>query len=261
MTERQKRKMNYGFNRFLKWGYSLLIGVVLIIGLLLVFHQPIIDKVWAPHKLDKQYELVEKMKSVDYQRNQQVLDKYQYQLENNLLNQEQKDPNITYDFGNVKPIRLMDIKDVSLDTRYVRGQISIPSVNMRLPILEGVSNNNLWLGAGTLKPNQQMGKGNYSLAGHTMPNPGLLFTPLHQVSKGSSIYITDGQYVYTYKTTKTEIVSPQSGNIIQDEMGDKMITLVTCSDLKATNRLIVQGKLIGKEKLSASNQSFFDMTL
>lgn len=68
------------------------------------------------------------------------------------------DSNINYNFKSVKPINLLDIKDAKLDKRYVRGQIVIPSINLDLPILQGVSNNNLWFGASTMKPNQKLEK-------------------------------------------------------------------------------------------------------
>lgn len=77
----------------------------------------------------------------------------------------------------------MDIKDVEFNSNYVVGKITIPSVHLNLPILYGVSNNNLWFGACTMKPNQKFGQGNFALAGHTMANQNLLFTPLHFIKK------------------------------------------------------------------------------
>ena len=41
--------------------------------------------------------------------------------------------------------------------------ISIPELNMNLPIFKGFENVALYYGAGTMKENQVMGQGNYSL--------------------------------------------------------------------------------------------------
>ena len=64
----------------------------------------------------------------------------------------------------------------------VIGGISIPELNMNLPIFKGLENVALYYGAGTMKENQVMGQGNYSLASHhvfglTGANA-MLFSPL-----------------------------------------------------------------------------------
>ena len=48
----------------------------------------------------------------------------------------------------------------------VIGGIAIPEVEINLPIFKGLDNVNLFYGAGTMKPDQRMGEGNYSLASH-----------------------------------------------------------------------------------------------
>ncbi|MDK4171552.1 class A sortase, partial [Staphylococcus pseudintermedius] len=65
-----------------------------------------------------------------------------------------------------------------------------------------------------MKPNQKFGQGNFALAGHTMANQNLLFTPLHFIKKGDRVYITNGQNIYVYQTTNIEIVSPDHGEVI-----------------------------------------------
>lgn len=42
-------------------------------------------------------------------------------------------------------------------------------------------------------------EGNYALAGHTTDNSSLLFTPLHHIKYGDSIYLTDSVNIYIYK--------------------------------------------------------------
>ncbi|MCG1169211.1 class A sortase [Staphylococcus epidermidis] len=253
MSTRNKRKLDTVTNRILINSIIILSIILFIIGMILVFHKPIISKYVEPYKLEKNYKNLEnkglKLKPYAYKDNIKYLDSDKSKL----------DPNLTYNFGAVKPINVLDIKDAKLNSRYIRGQISIPSVNLNLPILQGVSNNHLWFGASTMKPTQTLGEGNYALAGHTMDNENLLFTPLHRQKIGSYMYITDSIDIYIYKTTKINIVTPDKGSVIDDVPNKKLLTLVTCSDTKGTKRLIVTGELVKKEKLDSSNMGLFNL--
>ncbi|HBC8029317.1 TPA: class A sortase [Staphylococcus aureus] len=253
MGARNRRKLNTLVNKILLHSYIVLVALSLILGLLLFFHKAIISQFIAPYRMEQTYSDLNKnglkIKPNAYLNNIKYLDSDKSKL----------DPNINYNFKAVKPINLLDIKDAKLDNRYIRGQISIPAVNLDLPILHGVSNNNLWFGASTMKPNQKLGEGNYALAGHTTDNPKLLFTPLHHVQNGDSIYITDSIDVYVYRIDNIQIVRPNKSEVIQDDVNNNLLTLVTCSDVKGTNRLIVQAKFIKKEKLTKNNMSLFNI--
>lgn len=109
------------------------------------------------------------------------------------------------------------------------GKMSIPAVNLKLPILKGLDNNNLSLGAGTMKANQEMGKGNYALAGHYMTNQGVLFSPLKNISNGDYIYLTDLRRVYKYKVYYKKIINKTDVNWIYDSKGEVTLTLITCA--------------------------------
>ncbi|ANS90070.1 class A sortase [Staphylococcus pseudintermedius] len=221
------------------------VTILLILALLLVFHKPIINRLVAPYLMNHSYERISKE---DFQKNDEYLKNHRTNPNND----------ISFDFKAVKPINLLDIKDVEFNSNYVVGKITIPSVHLNLPILYGVSNNNLWFGACTMKPNQKFGQGNFALAGHTMANQNLLFTPLHSIKKGDMIYITNGQNVYVYQTTNVEIVSPDHGEVINDT-DESTITLVTCSDVYGKERLIVQGQLLATEATTKKNLNIFNI--
>ncbi|ASF28023.1 MULTISPECIES: class A sortase [Bacillus amyloliquefaciens group] len=124
------------------------------------------------------------------------------------------------------------------------GRITISSVNLELPILKGTTNENLLIGAATMRPDQKMGEGNYPLAGHHLRQENLLFGPLLHIKKGAQIVITDFRKDYIYSVTSKSTISEIEANIIQ-ETKEKEITLITCD--KAVNtegRLAVKGKLI-----------------
>ena len=73
-----------------------------------------------------------------------------------------------FDFDSVKAISSEAVLASQWDTQKlpVIGGIAIPELEMNLPIFKGLNNVNLYYGAGTMKRDQVMGEGNYSLASH-----------------------------------------------------------------------------------------------
>ena len=152
------------------------------------------------------------------------------------------DPNIVYDASVVESIGQVPL-NASVNYDYMVGEIYMPDVGMRVPILEGISNENLWVGAGTMKPGQKMGEGNYALAGHHMWDEEQLFTPITKSKIGDKAYVTDKNKVYEYTVTDIFVVQPSDGHVINDVPGEQTLTLVTCTDVWGTERLIVTGEL------------------
>lgn len=123
------------------------------------------------------------------------------------------------------------------------GVISIPSVNLEEPILYGTTNENLMFGATTMKPDQKMGRGNYTLAGHSHPTRNILFQPIRDVKDGDLIYVTDKNKVYTYKVTNKKVVMPDKIEVLDDVPGKELVTLVSCFSDDGSDRVIVTGEL------------------
>lgn len=160
-------------------------------------------------------------------------------------NQQKKEP---FDFDEVKPIRTEDVVKSQLggakNELPVIASIAIPSVKIRLPIFKGLSNEALFYGAGTMSPTQEMGEGNYGLASHRSDQPDLLFTPLEELQLGDIIYLTDLSNVYTYEAFYKEKVEPTRTEVLDAVPDRQLLTLITCGDLYATTRLVVQAELI-----------------
>lgn len=152
----------------------------------------------------------------------------------------------SYDYSAVSAVSLDSILAAKNSEAKVPmiGEIAIPDIGLNLPIVKGVTNENLLYGAATMKPNQKMGVGNYSLASHYSDayDETLLFAPLIRSQAGMKIYITDMEKIYTYTITSVTLVDPSAVEVL-DETGENIITLVTCNDLSATMRRIVRGKL------------------
>ncbi|OKL36402.1 class A sortase [Domibacillus mangrovi] len=145
----------------------------------------------------------------------------------------------------IEPPSVLDTvtKDAEVEKSAIVGQIEIPSVHLSLPILKGTTNENLLAGATTMREDQWMGLGNYTLAGHHMKRDTLLFSPLLRVEKGALITVTDLTYEYTYEVTELEVVHEDRVDILDNTI-DPVITLVTCyTPDESEKRFIVHGKL------------------
>ncbi|MCY7163944.1 class A sortase [Streptococcus mitis] len=226
---------------------NVLAGFLILLSLALIFNSKIRDifMVWNTNK---------------YQVSQVSKEKLE----------ENKDTEGNFDFDSVKAISSEAVLSSQWDSQKlpVIGGIAIPEVEINLPIFKGLDNVNLFYGAGTMKRDQVMGKGNYSLASHhifTAENASqMLFSPLSRAKNGMKIYLTDKDKVYTYVIHEVKHVTPDRVDEIDDRSGVDEITLVTCVDYDATERIIVKGDLkeekdysqTPEEILTAFNQPY-----
>ncbi|MGX7243843.1 class A sortase [Enterococcus quebecensis] len=151
----------------------------------------------------------------------------------------------TFDFAAVESLSTEAVLKAQLENKNlpVIGAVALPDVKINLPIFRGLDNVVLLTGAGTMKPDQEMGKGNYALASHRVQDMISLFSPLEYSKPGELIYTTDLNNVYTYKINYVEKIDPSRVELIDDVPGKKMITLITCGDMNAITRIAVQGEL------------------
>lgn len=136
------------------------------------------------------------------------------------------------------------------------GAIAVPELGINIPVHLGVSNAGMFLGAGTLKPDQEMGKGNYTLASHHALDPDLLFGPLLKAEMGQKIYLTDLENVYEYTIDFVEEVPAEAVHLL-DETGEDIITLVTC-DTGFVNRVVVRGTLTDTVAFEEADKQVLD---
>lgn len=162
-----------------------------------------------------------------------------------------------FDFNKVKPISASQVAKAAVNNdAAVIGKMSVPSVDLRLPIVVGLSDNALSTGGGTMKENEKMGKNNYALAGHYMTNKGALFSPLENAQIGDLAYITNMKRVYTYKIYYKKIVPPTAVYLLDDVKGQNILTLITCAD-GGTNRWALQGSLVRNEPANKATLAVF----
>lgn len=155
----------------------------------------------------------------------------------------------TYDFQSVQDLNLQTAAKARANKQKINtiGAITVPAINMTIPIAKGVDNTTLALAAGTLRPDMQMGEGNYALAGHNMAHGSkILFSPLYYHAKvGQMIYITDMDKVYEYKIYQREFIAATRVDVVNNTP-EKIITLITC-DATGANRLMIRGKFVKSE--------------
>ena len=227
-----------GKRRKYNWLLNTVIALLFIVGLILIFNKPIRNVLIATNSNRYQLHNVSKEK-----------------IEKN------KKADVSFDFSAVKSVDFQSVISNEFNSQPlpVIGGIAIPDLNINLPIFRGVGNTSLLYGAGTMKANQVMGKGNYTLAGHNMTgftsDLSILFTPLEKAKAGMSIYITDKDKIYQYKIDKTEVVTPDHIEVLNDTPGKTEISLVTCADAEATHRIIVHGTFVDETAFDKASDS------
>ena len=201
-------------------------GILLIIGLLLIL-SPFIQNQMVIH-LSNQH--IGAIPVEEYEQNLEV--------------------EAEFDFSAIESIDMSAIVEAWNVDFPVTGEIMIPTVDIHLPIIRGVTNASISVGAATMKPDQVKGEGNYALISHRMNHPDLLFTPLERLNLQEYIYLRDAQHIYIYQITEMEIVEPSQIEVIYDQEGQNLITLITCTE-DGSQRLMVRGELteiISKEE-------------
>lgn len=124
--------------------------------------------------------------------------------------------------------------------------IKIPAINLLMPVLKGMSDENLRYAAATFDNGViPGGLGNYALAGHRSYTYGRMFNRLNELAPGHLIEITVKQDTFTYRVTESFVVNPEDTWVLKSDKSKSTITLVTCTPIRtATQRLIIKGELV-----------------
>ena len=235
------------------------VGLLLTLGLGLILYQPVMDRVIGPRQLERAY-----AEQVDHHviRDNNARDEltaYAPEPEREGDLEDDLDPpydDDIFDYEGVTPIMTLSANPV-VDQRRIIGQIAIPDVDLALPILRGVSQEILSIGAGTLKRDQTMGFGNYALISHNSRNTDVLFAPLHRVDSGYLAYLTDREVVYVYELNVIQEIRPEHTSVV-DDRAHSMLTLITCTP-DGENRLLVQGDLVDQFVFDTSDTEIQDL--
>lgn len=185
-------------------------GVLIVIGII-VISSAIGMRLWASHK--------EKAMINDFQKT---------------IAQEDKKSNID---------KTSDTQPPS-DKEGALGILTIPKINLKVAIGEGVDQSILKYAVGHFKGTAMPGeKGNFAVAGHRSYTYSEYFNRLGEIKNGDTIYVQAKNGTYTYKVYNISVVTPDHVEVL-NPTPDATMTLVTCTPIRvATHRLIINAKL------------------
>jgi sortase A len=104
------------------------------------------------------------------------------------------------------------------------GRLTIPSIGLRVMVVEGDSEQDLLIGAGHI-PGTALpdGHGNFGVAAHR----DTFFRPLRNIRKNDVIHFTSQNGEFTYRVASLTIVDPHDVQVL-NPTGQDSLTLVTC---------------------------------
>lgn len=130
----------------------------------------------------------------------------------------------------------------------VMGYITIPSINVELPIYHGTSPEVLNIAVGHMEGSSLPigGESTHAvISAHRGLPSATLFSNLDKLVEGDTFTITILNEVYTYQVDKISIVLPYEMDALDIVEGEDLVTLMTCTPYGInTHRLLVRGKRI-----------------
>lgn len=135
---------------------------------------------------------------------------------------------------------------LSINGSNVIATISIPKINVDIPVRHGISEKVLQSGAGHIQQSSLPigGKNTRTvISGHRGLPTAKLFTRLDEIKKGDMFFISVVDKTLAYKVSKIETVLPEDIESIKPVEGEDLVTLVTCTPYGVNDhRLLVTGK-------------------
>ncbi|MDD6406262.1 MAG: class C sortase [Clostridiales bacterium] len=140
------------------------------------------------------------------------------------------------------------------------GYISIPKIDIDLPIYEGTSDDVLTHGIGHLSDTSYPVGGastHSALSGHRGLAEAEMFTNLDKMQKGDMFYLHVLDDVLAYQVDQILVVEPDQTDALKIVKGEDLCTLVTCTPIGInSHRLLVRGTRVpytGEEKVSTDS--------
>jgi sortase A len=165
---------------------------------------------------------------------------------------------------NLSPKEVPDafsVKDGSTDENYenvlnigadgMMGYISIPSINVEIPIYHYTDEETLKKGAGHLLGSSLPvgGKGTHAvISAHRGLPSAKMFSDLNLLEEGDAFYIYVLDKKMKYKVDQIAVVEPDETESLAIEEGKDLVTLVTCTPYGVnTHRLLVRGHRVSND--------------
>ena len=139
------------------------------------------------------------------------------------------------------------LSDYGIDSD-ILAYITIPSIDVKLPIYNGASMENMAKGAAYLA-NTSLPVGgdntNCVIAAHTRYKGIHMFKRITELEIGDEIYITNLWETLVYKVVETKVIDPKDSRNIYIQTGRSLVTLSTCHPYpKNYQRYLVYAELV-----------------
>lgn len=137
---------------------------------------------------------------------------------------------------------------LNINNNGMMGYISIPKIDVRIPIYHGTSSDILQKGVGHLEGSSFPVGGENThaiLSAHRGLPSSRLFTDLDQLEEGDVFYIYILDQVFAYQVNQVLVTEPSDTDALRIVDGKDYVTLVTCTPYAInTHRLLVRGERI-----------------
>ena len=158
--------------------------------------------------------------------------------------------NQTFDMEDQEYLEYEKLLDIS--GTGIMGYISIPSINVNLPIYHGTSDEVLQIAAGHLAGSSLPvgGESTHSIiSGHRGLPSAKLFTDLDKLVVGDTFVISILNENLTYRVDQIKVVLPEDTSELTITNGKDYCTLVTCTPYGInTHRMLVRGHRVENEE-------------
>jgi sortase A len=162
-----------------------------------------------------------------------------YESENDYYSSNSEDALIT-------PLPIKSPNEESISEFDGLGVLEIESIDLKLPIVEGVESAALEVAVCHLTESTNIGQeGNCIIVGHRNYTYGEMFNRLDELNAGDKIFITTNAGItYEYRVYATTVVEPGSDKLFECEDEQYKLTFLTCTPVRtATHRLLVIAEL------------------
>lgn len=180
------------------------------------------------------------------EQNENILDKlYKKLQEENQKIYEEKQNKLVDPFSYEQSA--IDLSEYGIDNNVI-GYISIPKINIEVPILLGANAVNMKKGAVHLTETSYPIGGvnaNSVIAAHRGYGKATLFRHIDKIGVGDKIYIRNFKEELIYEVYETKIINPDDISELEIQEGQDIITLITCHPYRVnTQRYIVKAKRV-----------------
>ena len=180
------------------------------------------------------------------EQNENILDKlYKKLQEENQKIYEEKQNKLVDPFSYEQSA--IDLSEYGIENNVI-GYISIPKINIEVPILLGANTANMKKGAVHLtETSYPIGGANTNsvIAAHRGYGKATLFRHIDKIRVGDKIHIRNFKEELIYEVYETKIINPDDISELEIQEGQDIITLITCHPYRVnTQRYIVKAKRV-----------------